>query len=95
MLAGKHSRLVSLAEIAQADKNQRIEVESYFQATETPAEGVFAACVAEVYVDVETGQVHLRELNTAHDVATILDPIGHQGQIDGGMSGPRLRPSES
>jgi CO/xanthine dehydrogenase Mo-binding subunit len=86
-LAGKHSPPVSLSEVAQAadDKNQRIEVESYFQATETPAEGVFAACVAEVYVDVETGQVHLRELNTAHDVATILNPIGHQGQIDGGI----------
>ena len=41
--------------------------------------------MAEVYVDMETGQVHLRKLNTVHDVATILNPVGHQGQIDGGI----------
>jgi xanthine dehydrogenase molybdopterin-binding subunit B len=36
--------------------------------------------VAEVYVDTETGQVHLRKLNPVHDVATILNPVGHQGR---------------
>ena len=55
------------------------------RATETPPEGVFAACVAEVHVDIETGQVILRKLDTVHDVATILNPVGHQGQIDGGI----------
>ena len=34
---------------------------------------------------METGQVPLRKLNTVHDVATILNPVGHQGQIDGGI----------
>jgi CO/xanthine dehydrogenase Mo-binding subunit len=78
---------LSLGQIAaaEASKGRRLEVESYFQATETPAEGVFTACVAEVYVDIETGQVHLRKLDTVHDVATILNPVGHQGQIDGGI----------
>jgi CO/xanthine dehydrogenase Mo-binding subunit len=81
------SRLLSLAQIAatEAAKGRQLEVESYFQATETPAEGVFTACVAEVYVDIETGQVQLRKLDTVHDVATILNPVGHQGQIDGGI----------
>ena len=46
---------------------------------------MFTACVAEVHVDIETGQVHLRKLDTVHDVATILNPVGHQGQIDGGI----------
>jgi CO/xanthine dehydrogenase Mo-binding subunit len=79
--------LLSLAQIAatEAAKGRQLEVESYFQATETPAEGVFTACVAEVYVDIETGQVQLRKLDTVHDVATILNPVGHQGQIDGGI----------
>jgi CO/xanthine dehydrogenase Mo-binding subunit len=27
----------------------------------------------------------LRKLDTIHDVATILNPVGHQGQIDGGI----------
>jgi len=84
---GNRSRAVSLAQVAQAaaSAGQHLEVESYFEATRTPAEGVFAACVAEVAVDVETGQIHLLKLSTIHDVATILNPVGHQGQIDGGI----------
>jgi CO/xanthine dehydrogenase Mo-binding subunit len=81
------SRSLSLAEIAgaAAAKHQQLEVQSYHAETETPPEGVFAACVAEVQVDVATGQVRLRKLDTIHDVATILNPVGHQGQIDGGI----------
>ncbi|NIO08316.1 MAG: molybdopterin-dependent oxidoreductase [Deltaproteobacteria bacterium] len=44
----------------------------------------FVAQVAEVDVDPETGQVKLNQFVSAHDVATIINPIGHQGQIDGG-----------
>jgi CO/xanthine dehydrogenase Mo-binding subunit len=81
------ARSLSLAELAQAatDKSFQLEVESYHAEHETPPEGVFAACVAEVHVDVATGQVTLRKLDTVHDVATILNPVGHQGQIDGGI----------
>jgi CO/xanthine dehydrogenase Mo-binding subunit len=81
------SRSLSLAQVAAAASAQGkpLEVESYHQETETPAEGVFTACVAEVYVDRETGQVQLRKLDTVHDVAMILNPVGHQGQIDGGI----------
>jgi CO/xanthine dehydrogenase Mo-binding subunit len=81
------SRSLSLAQVAAAAsvKGKPLEVESYHEETETPAEGVFTACVAEVYVDRETGQVHLRKLDTVHDVAMILNPVGHQGQIDGGI----------
>ncbi len=80
-------RSLTLAEIAKAAaaKNHRLEVESYHAETETPPEGVFTACVAEVFVDVTTGQVQVRKLDTIHDVATILNPVGHQGQIDGGI----------
>jgi carbon-monoxide dehydrogenase large subunit len=45
----------------------------------------FTAQVAEVEVDPETGQVALRRFTTAHDTGTILNPIGHQGQIEGGI----------
>jgi CO/xanthine dehydrogenase Mo-binding subunit len=45
----------------------------------------FAAQVAEVAVDPETGAVTLRRLTTAHDTGMIMNPIGHQGQIDGGV----------
>jgi CO/xanthine dehydrogenase Mo-binding subunit len=45
----------------------------------------FAAQVAEVSVDPETGEVKLRSLTTAHDTGVIMNPVGHQGQIDGGV----------
>jgi CO/xanthine dehydrogenase Mo-binding subunit len=45
----------------------------------------FAAHFAEVAVDRETGQVRLLRIVTAHDVGTIINPIAHQGQIEGGL----------
>jgi CO/xanthine dehydrogenase Mo-binding subunit len=45
----------------------------------------FTAQVAEVSVDPETGAVTLRRFTTAHDVGRIINPVGHQGQINGGV----------
>jgi CO/xanthine dehydrogenase Mo-binding subunit len=41
--------------------------------------------VAEVAVDPETGEVKLLRFTTAHDVGQIVNPIGHQGQIEGAI----------
>lgn len=43
------------------------------------------AQVAEVEVDPETGKTRLHRFVTAHDVGTIINPLTHQGQIDGGV----------
>ena len=45
----------------------------------------FCAQVAEVEVDPDTGQVKVHKIVTAHDVGTILNPLGHQGQIEGAV----------
>jgi carbon-monoxide dehydrogenase large subunit len=45
----------------------------------------FLAQIAEVSVDRETGEVKLVRLTTAHDVGRVLNPLGHQGQINGGV----------
>ena len=45
----------------------------------------FTAQVAEVEVEPDTGQVTLLDMVTAHDVGTIINPLGHQGQIEGGL----------
>ena len=45
----------------------------------------FAAQVAEVAVDPETGEVRLLNFTTAHDAGVVVNPIGHQGQINGGV----------
>jgi CO/xanthine dehydrogenase Mo-binding subunit len=44
----------------------------------------FAAQVAEVAVDPETGEVTLLSFTSAHDVGQVINPLGHQGQINGG-----------
>lgn len=41
------------------------------------------AQVAEVEVDPDTGAVRVHRIVSAHDVGTIINPVTHQGQIDG------------
>ncbi len=54
--------------------------------TSTPSEVTsFCAQVAEVEVDPETGQVTVNKMVTAHDVGTVINPLAHQGQIEGGV----------
>ncbi|MBI2358856.1 MAG: molybdopterin-dependent oxidoreductase [Deltaproteobacteria bacterium] len=45
----------------------------------------FCAQVAEVEVDRETGQVRVLKITCAHDAGTVINPLGHQGQIEGGI----------
>ena len=52
---------------------------------EEPDVTSFCAQVAEVEVDPETGQIKVRRIVTSHDVGTIFNPLGHQGQIDGAV----------
>jgi CO/xanthine dehydrogenase Mo-binding subunit len=62
-----------------------ISGESFNRDEERSPVTAFAAQVAEVSVDPETGEVTLRRMTTAHDTGVIMNPIGHQGQIDGGV----------
>ena len=39
--------------------------------------------VAEVEVDPETGQVELKKFTSTHNTGTVLNPLMHQGQIEG------------
>ncbi len=55
------------------------------QVTGQPEHTAFAAQVAEVEVDQETGQVTVTRFTSAHDVGTIINPIAHQGQINGAV----------
>ncbi len=53
-------------------------------ASKPPEITSFCVQVAEVEVDPETGQVDVKKITTIHDVGTVLNPMAHQGQIDGG-----------
>ena len=46
---------------------------------------VWGAVVAEVLVDTETGKVTVEKVTSAHDVGTMVNPLGAKGQIYGGI----------
>ena len=45
----------------------------------------FCAQAAEVEIDPETGAITVTRFVTAHDVGNILNPLLHQGQVEGGV----------
>ena len=77
----------SLAGVAQAvaREGRTLEASHFYDAKSHAAVTSFTAQVAEVGVDPQTGQVTVRRFTTAHDVGTIINPLGHQGQIEGGL----------
>jgi CO/xanthine dehydrogenase Mo-binding subunit len=77
----------SFAVIAQAAARdgRTLEASHFYDAKAHAAVTSFTAQVAEVAVDSQTGQVTVRRFTTAHDVGTVINPIGHQGQIEGGL----------
>lgn len=72
------------ARAAAANGGGEVRVMKAFDGGSTFGVTSFSAQIAEVEVDPDTGQVRLRKLVSAHDVGTIINPIYHQGQIDGG-----------
>jgi CO/xanthine dehydrogenase Mo-binding subunit len=80
---GRAIDLASLARQAQAE-GEPLRARGEYDGRR-PEIVSFVAQAAEVEVDPETGQVRVRRIASAHDVGTILNPLGHQGQIDGGV----------
>ena len=64
---------------------ESISGRGHSQVTGQPEHTAFAAQVAEIEVDEETGQVRLLRFTSAHDVGTVINPIAHQGQINGAV----------
>ena len=48
-----------------------------------PAFG-WAACVATVDVDLDTGEVHVRDVVAADDIGRVIHPVLAEGQVEGG-----------
>lgn len=65
--------------------NSSVEGLGHFNNNERPHVVPYVAQVAEVEVDPETGRVKIRKFTTAHDAGKVLNPIGFEGQIDGGV----------
>jgi len=81
---GRAERRMSYAEIARANGAPLIAEGHYVNMADGP-EASLVAQVAEVEVDSETGEVRVTDLTTAHNTGRILNPLTHQGQIDGAV----------
>ena len=87
LISGDHPMVLPLQEAAAtvvAATGRPIDGEMTYTSTRSEVTS-FCAQVAEVQVDPETGQVKVNRIVTAHDVGTILNPVTHQGQIEGGV----------
>jgi len=87
MVIANSERSLSLAEVAQAAlvHERPLIVQKTYRVAEYPHMTGFTAQAVELEVDPETGQMTLLDVVTAHDVGTIINPLGHQGQIEGGL----------
>jgi CO/xanthine dehydrogenase Mo-binding subunit len=83
VLDRRAERRMTYGELVRA-KGSPIMVEASYNDTSKVHEASMCAQVAEVEVDPETGQVKLRRFISAHNTGTVLNPLMHQGQIEGG-----------
>jgi CO/xanthine dehydrogenase Mo-binding subunit len=81
---GRAERRMSYGEIVRAN-GRALTAEGHYGNMADGPEASLVAQVAEVRVDTETGEVRLQKLTTAHNTGTILNPLAHQGQIDGAV----------
>jgi CO/xanthine dehydrogenase Mo-binding subunit len=84
VIHGRAERRMSFAEIARAN-GKALTAEGHYANMADGPEASLVAQVAEVQVDEETGEVRLKKLTTAHNTGTIMNPLTHQGQIDGAV----------
>jgi CO/xanthine dehydrogenase Mo-binding subunit len=86
-MAASRERSLSLADVARAAlaHERSLCVQKTYRVAEYPHMTGFTAQAVELEVDRETGQMTLLDVVTAHDVGTIIYPLGHQGQIEGGL----------
>jgi CO/xanthine dehydrogenase Mo-binding subunit len=75
---------MSYAEIVEK-AGAPIRCQGSYKNFESGPQAALCVQVAEVEVDGETGQVRLKQLTTAHSTGTVINPLMHQGQIDGGV----------
>ena len=77
-------RSLTIAEVVARTGGESLTGEASLT-SEMPELTSFCTQVAEVHVDPETGQITVNKFITAHDIGAILNPLNHQGQVEGGM----------
>jgi CO/xanthine dehydrogenase Mo-binding subunit len=77
-------RQMSFSEIVKF-KGAPIYVRGYYKSSEKSHDASVSAQIAEVHVDPETGKITLRSMVSAHTTGKVINPLMHQGQIEGGV----------
>ncbi|HKY08345.1 MAG TPA: xanthine dehydrogenase family protein molybdopterin-binding subunit, partial [Candidatus Binatia bacterium] len=80
----KSKRKMTFADVVKF-KGAPIYVRGYYKSTEKSHDASVSAQIAEVHVDPDTGKVTLRNMVSAHTTGKVINPLMHQGQIDGGV----------
>jgi CO/xanthine dehydrogenase Mo-binding subunit len=82
VLHPRMERKLSFAELAKANGGA-IKVEASYDNNKKVHDASMCVQIAEVEVDPETGQVELKKFTSTHNTGTVLNPLMHQGQIEG------------
>ena len=75
-------RRITYGDIVKA-KGAPISVEATFNDNAKIHAASMCVQVAEVEVDPDTGRVELKKFTSTHNTGTVLNPLMHQGQIEG------------
>ena len=87
VISAPQQKKMTFSDLARLAKSSDVRLKAASNFKIGPGAGgvSFYAQGAEVKVDPATGQVRVVRIVSAHDVATIINPVLHQGQIEGGM----------
>jgi xanthine dehydrogenase molybdenum-binding subunit len=78
----RHSELVMVTDYYEPPS----EPEDKNHMGDLSASWAYAAYVAEVSVDTETGEIEVNKITVAQDVGRVMNRIGLEGQIEGGIA---------
>jgi CO/xanthine dehydrogenase Mo-binding subunit len=86
-IAGEHS--AAFEDVAQQiARGAPVEITGAYDGQHKPGEPgdfEFAGYVVDAEVDRDTGEVQLHDVLLVADVGTIINPLAHQGQLEGGL----------
>jgi CO/xanthine dehydrogenase Mo-binding subunit len=83
---GNPSRSKTIAEVATWAQTTTGTIVGKASLADLPMQPVLCACVVELHVDPETGQITVDKMTIAADVGFAINPLEVEGQMEGGAA---------